>query len=418
MGTLVHITLSLSILFFIIPTVLGHGNCVVPRFRGTLNTHSLGIKSLEIPGLDYDNCPHCLNGGGKGAVMTAANGIWRLYDPLNADLPPRHDAGHCGDPITDAPPRAHENGGRFGPPKNYPIVASYSEGQIIEITADITTNHNGFFQFFICNAAKCGGDISDACFQNGHCQELYRVKTPECESQNSVECGPVDPHYPGRFYVPCRKGDHVGEHFIGGKYMQYKLPDGFSTSHAVIQWYWATANSCNPPGYLEYFNQFPMPGWGSCPGDGGALGMRNPTLAECGESKFPEEFWTCADVSVGSSEKTQIIPQNGIPTITPTPKIPTQSAANTVIIPPTVQPSPTTQIDRSSVDANKAKKDRRRTDKSDQSNRGKRRKNLQNQCIQQWQQCGGIYHEGSKTCCDRNYKCRVVNKYYSQCMSE
>ena len=344
---------------------------------------------MQIPGLDDDFCPHCLNGGGKGSVSLAAKGEWTLYEPLNANVPFRHDAGLCGDPISDSAPREHENGGRFGPPKNYPTVAQFSEGEIIDITCDITTNHQGFFQFFICDASKCGGDITESCFKDGYCHELLRVPDEECESQNSRECGPIDPTYPGRFYVPCRKGPHVGEHFIGGQFMRYQLPEGFSTDHAVIQWYWATANSCNPPGYLDYFNRFPMPGWGSCPGDGGAKGGRNPTFPECGGSLFPEEFWTCADVSVGSPKQNPSVPSVSVPTSTPT---------------PTSAPTQNNNEDDEADDGQDGDDDDKEKSEND--------------CIIKWQQCGGLYHKNSTECCDSDYECRPVNQYYSQCMRQ
>eukprot|EP00171_Calliarthron_tuberculosum_P008284 IDg8284t1 len=285
----------------VVAIVDGHGSVVKPRCRGTLTTNSLPLPNLNLPDMPADNCAHCLNGGGKGAVILAANNNWTPWEPLNTKQPFRLDSGLCGDAIRDAAPRAHEVGGKYGPPKSMPFVANYKAGGVIEITADLTTNHNGYFDFFICDVTKCGGDISEACFKKGHCHMLMRAKTPVCESQKSRECGPIDPKYPGRWYVPCRKGGHVGNHFMGGEYMRYQLPAGFKSDHAVLQWYWATANSCNPPGFKEYFERFPMPGWGQCPGDGGALGGRNPSIEPCGGKAFPEEFWMCADVQVTAS---------------------------------------------------------------------------------------------------------------------
>lgn len=296
-------------------TVQAHGVPVYPYFRGTLKTNSIfrleprnpllrrfkppHYDDLDIPDCE---CPHCANGGGKGGVMKAAKGKWTPYEPTNPKLPFRRDHGMCGDPISDTAPRDHEAGGKWGYPKS-PITANYKTGQIVEFVVDVTTNHNGWFDFFICDATKCGGDISEKCFKDGHCHTLMREKTPACESEKSKECAPVDEKYPGRWYIPCRRGDHVGEHFMGGPFMRYKLPPGFKSEHAVIQFYWVTANSCNPPGFIDYFKRYPMKVWGKCPGDGGSLGGRNPTLGECGGPSFPEEFWGCADVSVGGTGK-------------------------------------------------------------------------------------------------------------------
>lgn len=359
--------------------------------------------------------------------MLAAKNKWTPWEPLNPKLPFRHDSGLCGDPIADAAPRPHEVGGRYGPPKSMPIVATYKSGQIIEITADITTNHNGYFDFFICDATKCGGDITEACFKNGHCHQMMRVKTPECESQKSLECGPIDPAYPGRWYVPCRKGGHVGEHFMGGKFMRYKLPDGFKSDHAVLQWYWATANSCNPPGFKEYFEKYPMPGWGKCPGDGGAFGGRNPVLSKCGGSNFPEEFWMCADVSVASSGKggstratqtrkiTPRAPAAPKPTSRREPK-PIARRASPTPHPRRISPKPTPKpaSKPAAVSGAKAandcsKKLEFRDDDEMVPDAPAAR------CAGKWKQCGGAFFKGPAECCDRRFECIALNKYYAQC---
>jgi len=227
---------------------------VSPCIRGILNTNSIfnnmpKRKDLSIPieqcrkmktDLPADTCPHCSNAGGKGAVMALAKNNWIPYKPLDAAAPFRRDSGLCGDPKKGA--RDHEAGGKFGWPKS-PIVATYKQNSIVEFVVDLTTNHQGFFEYFICDASKCGGDINEKCFKDGHCHQMKRAKTPACESATSKECAPIDPKYPGRWYVGCRVGGHVGEHFVGGKYMRYHLPKGFNTAHAVIQFYWVTANS-------------------------------------------------------------------------------------------------------------------------------------------------------------------------------
>eukprot|EP00171_Calliarthron_tuberculosum_P013439 IDg13439t1 len=420
-----------------------HGCMVYPRYRATLNTNSVTVPDLHLPDMPADHCPHCLNGGGKGAVMLAAKNNWTPWEPLNSKMPFRHDSGLCGDPIADAAPRPHEVGGRYGPPKSMPIVATYRSGSIIEMTADIKTNHNGFFDFFICDAKKCGGDISEACFKNGHCHQLMRVKTSACESQKSRECGPIDPAYPGRWYVPCRKGGHVGEHFMGGKYMRYKLPAGFKSSHAVLQWYWATANSCNPPGFKEYFDKYPMPGWGRCPGDGGALGGRNPTLSKCGGSTFPEEFWMCADVSVTSSgdsiakrrPKIKKLPiraptaahkkrerrrRTSIKRMQRRPNNemrPRKTAASARDSPKMATPNRRTRpVAHSSKPVSGVKASRDCTQKLEFRDDDETIPDVPTaKCASKWKQCGGSFFKGANECCDRRFECIALNKYYAQC---
>jgi len=257
---------------------------------------------MKVPGMPSEDCPHCLNAGGKGAVMKANKGMWVPYEPTNLKKPFRHDAGLCGDPIAQKGPHDHEIGGAWGFPKS-PITATYKTGSVVEFIVDLTTNHQGYFEYFLCDATKCGGDISVECFKKGHCHQLMREKTPHCESSQSMECAPVDPAYPGRWYIGCRKGGHVGEDFVGGRSMRYHLPKGFSTKHAVLQWYWVTANSCNPPGFLDFFENHPMDKWGKCGGDGGTIGGRNTGTAECGGKISPEEFWNCADIEINDSGK-------------------------------------------------------------------------------------------------------------------
>lgn len=413
-STLFSVLLALSVF---VKTVQGHGCVVDPRCRATLRTNSITVPDLNLPDIPSDDCPHCLNGGGKGAVILAAKNKWTPWEPLNDKLPFRHDTGLCGDPVADSVPRAHEVGGRFGPPKSLPFVATYKSGSVIEMTADITTNHNGFFEFIICDVTKCGGDIRESCFKKGHCHLLKRVKTPECESQKSRECGPVDPAYPGRWYVPCRKGGHVGEHFMGGKHMRYQLPAGFNSDHAVLQWYWATANSCNPPGFIEYFERYPMPGWGKCGGDGGAIGGRNPTLSKCGGSTFPEEFWMCADVQVTKSGKADLRAMIPKKFVAPTPTArPSQRPVNAA---PSFAPGTPPQVAAEQVKPEPVsgvvaaddceKKIEFRTEEETKPDPPTAT------CAKSWKQCGGLFFKGPTECCDKRFQCVQVVKYFAQC---
>lgn len=300
-----------------VPTTDAHAAWTSPRCRGTYNTNALKLPDMGVKGVPKDDCPHCLNGGGKGSVMAAAKNNWVPWEPMDKTKPFRHDSGLCGDPEKNPSPRAHEKAGTFGPPKGMPYAATYKAGQEVGFQIDVHTHHNGFFEFFICNVDKCGGDISEKCFKGGHCRQLMRAEVPECESKKSMHCSPIDPDYPGRWIMPCRVGAHVGEHFMGGagadkgKYMKYKLPEGFACQNCVMQWYWASANSCNPPGFKEYFDKYPMEAWGECPGDGGAKGARNPNLATCGGPTFPEEFWNCADVRVNANGAAGDAPTSG-----------------------------------------------------------------------------------------------------------
>ncbi|CDF33967.1 unnamed protein product [Chondrus crispus] len=76
--------------------------------------------------------------------------------------------------------------------------------------------------------------------------------------------------------------------------MRYALPEGVTCERCIVHWYWATANSCNPPGYANY--SFPRR-WEGLPGDGASTGGINTNFPECGSSAkaFPEEFWACSE---------------------------------------------------------------------------------------------------------------------------
>lgn len=89
-------------------------------------------------------------------------------------------------------------------------------------------------------------------------------------------------------------------HLVGGDngYMRYQLPAGLSCRHCVVQWYWATANSCAPRGLLDYMRRHNAPFGTTCPGDSGTSGTFRDDMVECGGSLVPEEFWSCADVGI------------------------------------------------------------------------------------------------------------------------
>ena len=67
--------------------------------------------------------------------------------------------------------------------------------------------------------------------------------------------------------------------------MYYQLPEDLvcdgDESACVLQWYWVSANSCNPPGIPEQYR-------------------RPYNLADClsPSAPYPEEFVNCADISV------------------------------------------------------------------------------------------------------------------------
>lgn len=231
---------------------------------------------------------------------------WKLFDPIKDFSGTADRAGICGD---EKGANDHMIGGSFMPYSTVPIMANWKKGGLVDLTAELDTNHNGFFEFHLCNLDRCAeNDISPRCFTQGHCYKLERVAHPDCEDKDvdtTHDCGPIDPENKGRWYVPCRRGDHVGVHIVGGPSgtMRYRLPPNVECKHCVLQWYWATANSCAPPGFLAFFERFSEPFGNSCPSDGGGLGAYRKGMETCSGRSIPEEFWSCADVQITKDGK-------------------------------------------------------------------------------------------------------------------
>ncbi|CAN8062295.1 unnamed protein product [Agarophyton chilense] len=272
-----------------------------PRQRGAFNSVKCGYD-LGIPNTVTDHCAHCLNGGTVATVKANLPPAgWTVYEPTLDFFATADRAGLCGDAKGHYD---HMVGGSFMPYQNAPIVAHWQKGAQIDFVAEIDTNHNGYFEFFVCNLEACGKqDMDTSCFVNNHCVKLNRVPHPSCENPSTAtayECGPIDAAYPGRWYVPCRKTAHIGVHIVGGESgtMRYQLPLDLECNHCVVQWYWATANSCAPRGFKEYIVNYGFPFGTTCESDGGGRGTYRADMAECGAGMVPEEFWTCADVQI------------------------------------------------------------------------------------------------------------------------
>lgn len=257
----------------------GHGMMCTPRQRGAYAEVGKCGSKLPFPAnpvIDY--CPHCLNQG-----------------------------GFCGTPD-------HMIGGSFMRYKTVPIVETYSEGQVVDFQAQLDTNHNGYFEFHLCDLDSCAAsDIDQNCFESKHCYKLERVRHPDCESpavDTTFDCGPVDDQQPTRWYVPCRRG---GLHLVGGAngYMRYRLPKGVSCEHCVIQWFWQTAHSCNPPGMREYFDRMNMPFGTRCGGDAGSIGGISKNMGDCPNGG--EKFWSCADVTITDKNGQEKITEDNDP---------------------------------------------------------------------------------------------------------
>lgn len=158
--------------------------------------------------------------------------------------------GVCGDDYTEKVPRSHEAGGLYG---NAIIPRHYITGQIIDIEADLTTNHKGNMQLELC--------ASD----NPH-----TVVTDECLKQNVL---PVVATGDKMFKIPeISKKTEIFR-------WQVKLPEGVSCSHCVIRWTYYAGNT-----------------WGKCLNGSESVG--------CGNQ---ETFINCADISINVNTPTNTI---------------------------------------------------------------------------------------------------------------
>lgn len=205
-------------------TVAGHGFTSMPRARGALNFARYGVKSTGAKGAPKDNCPHCLNAGGPPAI----GGQWTAYQPMLGNK--RTGFGICGDRKGK---NSHMKNGYFGNPPSRPFAANYQPGGIANFEYAVTANHFGYLEFYLCDVENNPGqDIQFSTFAKD-CTKLERVKHPSCESGNDLECGPIDPKFPGRWMLPCKNGVYGGDN---GK-MAYRIPNK-QINVGVIHTYW------------------------------------------------------------------------------------------------------------------------------------------------------------------------------------
>lgn len=152
--------------------------------------------------------------------------------------------GLCGDPYHVPKPRPHEAGGLFA--KGI-ITRRYSVGQEIDIEVELTANHYGRFEIYLCP-------------NNNPKQEA----TQECLDRFPLHVtGTKDVN----FYIP-----EDGKKKAIFRYT-VQLPAYLTCTQCVLQWTYTTANQ-----------------WGEC---------KNGTVGQgCGE---PETFRNCADVAILSN---------------------------------------------------------------------------------------------------------------------
>lgn len=293
--------------------VSSHGLLCEPRQRGAISVIIAGDgkirpaapKRMRFPRRSIDWWPHFPAGDKRNeegialkSQMRGGKYNWTPYEPTRRNFVFR--TGVCGDMKKGMGPQEHLKGGRYYfPPKSPFITRYYRQGSIMSASVCLTAHHNGYYEFTICDVKRCGGEISEACLRNGKiCRKLKRVWERRCELGWSKSCGPIDPNYPTRWYLPCSTV-YPRSVYERQWHIKYHLPKDLVCKHCVIQWYWVSANECNPPGLVEYYRGPRGPfWWGKCKGQGDAVGGYRPAWTPCGGRIFPEEYYTCADVAI------------------------------------------------------------------------------------------------------------------------
>lgn len=311
----------------------------MPPQRGSLGISRfvpVGIDKTNATQRDYwahfpaGNKSDVPGSGQRSQIAEAGPKGWTPFEPFQPNFHWR--AGVCGD--QKGYPQHHKRGGIYynGGLRG----ATYIQGGIVKVALSIIAHHNGYIRLSVCDIKKCGGDINESCFRKGFCRPLERAKNSECDGGMSKRCGPIDRNHRERWYLPCSTvpDNREGWEIYGPETILFRLPTDLVCDHCVIQWFWTSANSCNPPGIEEYFEGPDGPrNWGSCPGQGGAIGGRTTVQKPCRFDDFPEEYLQCADV--------RIKPRKIDPTRTPSPKrIDPTRTPSPKKIKPTRTPSP------------------------------------------------------------------------------
>lgn len=291
-----------------------HGCMNFPNPRGSLNNITAHIFNIVDQDAPVDYKPHFPAGSKSNFPLAGLNSQikaayprgWEPFKPLSPSFNWRY--GVCGD-LKHARIQDHMQNGRYY--YGAKIVNTYTSGQNLSIGISINAHHNGYMQFHLCDISKCPSpEISEKCFKTKDaCFELQRTPNKLCDSGYSPRCSPVDRNNKGRWYLPCSsfhnekddlsitKIERFGydkEHTI-----VYSLPSGFHCVHCVLHWFWTSANTCNPPGVVAYFDGPDRPlNWGNCRSQGGGWGGFTRMQKSCDHVRFPEEYVNCADIQI------------------------------------------------------------------------------------------------------------------------
>ncbi|CAM9620047.1 unnamed protein product [Ectocarpus fasciculatus] len=294
------------------------------------------FKEWDFPGIDY--CPHCYNARGPKFVKERAKAKtdpavldeygggdeFPLYFGDFADngnyletdeIAKRH--GICGDPEQNADEESNVySTANIG----WDVLGSFKSGEVLEMDIIMNAYHWGHCEFFLCNADEM--DDPDG-LPTQECFNRY----PLTRAADDGDASPIDPNYPGRYYVDpeCRAGETEQGSPEGAPEgynikMRYVLPD-IECDRCVLQMH---------IGYEE----FNPPSWpGTCAPNKSDWIELNRSI--CGEDgAYPEEFWACSDISLTSDGSAP----PPTPATTPATPVPEAAPTPTPVDPPTPTP--------------------------------------------------------------------------------
>ncbi|ETN67840.1 hypothetical protein AND_000331 [Anopheles darlingi] len=203
--------------------------------------------------------PRPVSGHGRLMDPPARNAMWRFGYPNPVNYNDNElfcggyavqweqnggKCGTCGDAYNLRTPRPHEMGGEYG--KGI-ISRRYLAGQVIDVEIELTANHMGHFEIYLCPKQNHRGDAPQSCFDR---YPLYLAGTREV-----------------RFPIPPESGKKDVFRY------RVQLPNQVTCASCTMLWIYLTGNM-----------------WGKCSNGTEGVG--------CGR---PETFRNCADISIVSN---------------------------------------------------------------------------------------------------------------------
>jgi len=323
----------------------GHGLMTKPPTR-----NAIGKIAYE-----KEYCGHCMN---KADVLNA----YELYDWVEVDDDDTIKRfSVCGASQTQRDHRYTEGQGYWDSSQ----IIYYDESKIVsggpmDVEIQVTANHKGYFEVSVCDKDAWGiGEAEPPTMECFNAGRLDRVPVSNAWMDEAYDNLPYDPDYPHRIFVPPECFRKITGPVWGGQVVRatMKFPNLAVGTKAVVRFRYVTANSCEPPGYVEFFESNPQP---TC----GTATWYTPMMSACGSTR-PEEFANCADIIVvdGDGSGGSLPPNDPGPSSTPTapvsaPTAPTPVSAPTAPTPvsPPTNPLPNNIIEGyyswSWVDAN------------------------------------------------------------------